>query len=90
MSYTVDISFNAFRANTVDLDSEEVKRARASRDYLVGQINILANNDGTFPRLAGYYKPFGSFARSTKIRPLDDIDLLLACNGKGTIANLYS
>lgn len=86
MPYTVDTSFNTFRANTVDLDNEEVKKARTSRDYLVGQINNLADNDETFPRLAGYYKPFGSFARSTKVRPLNDIDLLLVCNAAGMTA----
>lgn len=90
MPYTVDVSFNTFRASTVDLDSEEVKKARTSRDYLVEQIKILAARDGTFPRLANYYKPFGSFARSTKVRPLDDIDILLVCFAKGTTAHYSS
>lgn len=88
MPFTVAYSFDtAFRAELVDLDAEQVKQARRSRDYLIGQIENIASNDATFPRLYGGYKPFGSFARSTKIRPLNDIDLLLPLNGKGTEAH---
>lgn len=82
-------AFSRFRQQKVDLDSEEVSRARRSRDYLQEQISNIADKDKTFPRLAGGYKPFGSFARSTKVRPLDDIDLLSLLNARGTTEVSY-
>lgn len=84
MPYTVNTSFDTYRSICVDLDPEQVKTARKSRDYLVGQIKAIADNDPSFPKTVGQYKPFGSFARSTKVRPLDDIDLLFFLNGRGT------
>jgi len=42
------------------------------------------------PRLTGQIYTFGSFARRTKIQPLDDIDLLVELNGNGlTLASTF-
>lgn len=82
-------AFSRFRQQKVDLDPGEVATARRSRDYLQGQISNIADNDKTFPRLAGGYKPFGSFARSTKVRPLDDIDMLPLLNARGSTEVIY-
>lgn len=84
MAFTVSGAFNRFREDTVDLDLGHVGRARSSRDYLYGQLKALAKDHPDFPRLAGGFIPFGSFARKTKIRPLDDIDLLMLLDGTGT------
>ncbi len=84
MAYTVREGFNTFRAHIVDLAPDETKMGRASRDYLVGQIKVVAKNNAAFPRLGEDYRAYGSFARRTKIRPLDDIDLLLVLNGRKT------
>jgi len=84
MSYTVWGAFDWFRKNIVDLEGEQVKKARGSRDYLFEQIKSLADNDNNFPRLYGTFLPFGSFARSSKIRPLNDIDILILLNGRDT------
>lgn len=84
MPGTVNTSFDTYRSSNVDLDPDDVATARKSRDYLVDQIKSIADKDLAFPRLYGGYKAYGSFARSTKVRPLDDIDLLLLLNGKGT------
>jgi len=86
MPYTVWGAFDAFRKNTADLNAEDTKVARASRDFLTGQLGRLAQLDSSFPRLQGKYMPFGSFARRTKIRPLDDIDMLILLIGGGTSA----
>ena len=83
MSYTVGGAFDAFRKQTVDLDPDDTKTARASRTYLEDQVKALAANNAGFPRLSGPARPYGSFARRTKIQPLDDIDLLLGLNEKG-------
>ena len=87
MAYTVWGAFDKFRTDTVDLDPEVTRTGRSSRDYLVDQIKIVAKNNAAFPRLGGEYRPYGSFARRTKIQPLDDIDLLLVLSGRGTMEN---
>lgn len=84
MAYTVWTAFNQFRQNTVDLDPEVTKTARVSRDYLFLQLRKLAGEVPGFPPLTGSFQSFGSFARRTKIRPLDDIDFLALLNGRGT------
>jgi len=84
MAYTVWGAFEAFRKNSVDLDPDVTKTARASRDYLSEQLKALPSKDPSFPVLSGGYRAFGSFARKTKIWPLNDIDLLLLLNGRGT------
>lgn len=84
MPYTVWGAFDKFRTESVDLDPTQTKTARSSRDFLLDQLKTIAQNDILFPKLSGRYIPFGSFARSTKIRPLDDIDLLIPLVGSGT------
>ena len=84
MAKTVLTAVAGFRADTVDLDSSETARARASRDYLLKQLRTLESSVKDFPKLKGSFVPFGSFARSTKIRPLDDVDVLCLVDGTGT------
>jgi len=91
MAYTVWGAFNNFRQDTVDLAPDDTKTARASRDYLFDQIRRLAQNNWDFPRLGGGYLSFGSFPRKAKIQPLDDIDVLILLNGRGTeVSQSYS
>lgn len=80
---TVKAAFKKFQSQIVDLKPSTTDKGRASRDYLFEQVKKLVNNHSDFPPLKGNYIPFGSFARKTKIRPLDDIDILLLLNGKG-------
>ncbi len=87
MAYTTKDAFNLFRSREVDLTADITKTARASRDFLLRQIETTAKDNTAFPRLYGGYVSFGSFARSTKKQPLDDIDLLLPLSGQGTEAN---
>lgn len=90
MPYTVRGAFDAFRKTTVDLDSMVTATARSSRDYLYSQLKGLADKDASFPRLTGEFRPFGSFARRTRIRPLNDIDFLVALVGRGTTSTQSS
>lgn len=77
MALTVNAAFDEFLSNTVNLDPEETKKARKSRDWLFGQISAF-QSDATFPILFPANNiSFGSFARRTKRRPLDDIDLMI-------------
>jgi hypothetical protein len=82
--YTVWGAFKEFKGETVDLSPEVTASARSSRNYLFEQLRRLAEKDSSFPRLLNEFMPFGSFARRTKIRPLDDIDVMPLLNGRGT------
>lgn len=91
MVYTVWSAFNRFRTDTVDLAPDVTNRARTSRNYLFDQVKRLANNNADFPRLKSGYLSFGSFARKTKIQPLDDVDVLILLNGENTeVQSLYN
>lgn len=85
MAKTVNNAFNIFNRDFVNLDPDETKIARSSRDWLITQLTNLPNKIDDFPRLyEGMHIKFGSFARNTKIRPLDDIDLILTFSADGT------
>jgi len=85
---TVTTAFNDFLANTINLDPGVTKKARSSRDWLVGKIHKFPEQDTSFPALYSemdiYY---GSFARHTKIRELDDIDIMICLNAQGSYYN---
>lgn len=74
MVRTVNEAFNVFVIDYVNLDSDETKLARNSRDWLLSQIYSFPYKDDKFPRLYSQKDIFfGSFARRTKKRELDDI-----------------
>lgn len=81
MPYSVNACFEEFRKEVVDLDPEQTKTARASRDFVLSNIARLSN-EGELPNVLGNFcLNFGSFARNTKIRPLDDIDIMICYDG---------
>lgn len=83
MPYSVSDSFVKFRKEVVDLESEQTKTARGSRDFVFQNIEILSQK-GLLPRLySGMSLNFGSFERKTKKRELDDIDIMVCFNGVG-------
>ena len=92
MSLTVNAAFNSFNQIIVNLDTERTKIARSSRDWLIGQLVNLPNKVADFPLLFdGMHIKYGSFARNTKIRELDDIDLIICLHAQGTqYGNSYS
>lgn len=91
MATTVTSAFNDFLKNTVNLDAEQVKKARSSRDWLIGKIRDFPNNDSSFPILDSTKDiNFGSFARKTKKRPLDDVDMMICLNSRGGTYNEFS
>lgn len=83
MVLMVNTAFKKFCDNTVNLQPNQTELARTSRDWLLTNIAKLGTR-GLIPAL---YKEkilkYGSFARRTKIRPLDDIDLMLCYKGYG-------
>lgn len=81
MPYTVSRCFEVFRRDVVDLDPGDTATARTSRDFVLANITRLSN-EGKLPDVMGdYCLNFGSFARNTKIRPLDDIDMMICYDG---------
>jgi hypothetical protein len=75
MAQTVNAAFEQFLSDKVNLDSDRTQTARGSRDWLFEQIASF-QSDTTFPKSYPEIDiHYGSFARKTKIRPLDDIDL---------------
>lgn len=85
MATTVNDAFAQFNRRTVNLDPDRTKVARSSRDWLIGQLDDLPNKVSDFPKpYAGKHIKFGSFARNTKIRPLDDIDIFFTFSASGT------
>ncbi|WP_350588270.1 nucleotidyltransferase [Psychrobacter sp. 78a-MNA-CIBAN-0178] len=80
MSNTVNSAFNKFMRNTVNLESQKVEIARRSRDFLKSKINSF--ND-FFPLYNDKNIDYGSFARKTKIRDLDDIDMIFTLKANG-------
>lgn len=91
MASTVNNAFSEFMKDYVNLDKDQVAQARSSRNWLVDQINNFPSKYDDFPAL---YKEkhfgFGSFARSTKKQPLDDIDYLICMKANGvTYTELY-
>lgn len=88
MAKTVIEAFNKFMAETVNLDPDQTKKARGSREWLVGQIETFSNNDAKFPSIYSEKNIFfGSFSRHTKKRPLDDIDIMICLKADGCTYN---
>ena len=89
MPYTVNACFDKFIQDTVNLVPERTNRARSSRDWLVSQIVNLANQGKIPPLYETNHIYYGSFARNTKIRPLDDIDMMVILMHKVVLQQTY-
>ena len=85
MAKTAVAAIDQLLRDSINLDKEVVSIARNSRDWLLGQIKALPAKDDEFPPL--YLERnlhYGSFARGTKIRELDDIDVIIGVSALGT------
>lgn len=85
MANTVNTAFNEFNKDIVNLDSERTIKANSSRDWLFIQLNNLdSKEDLDFPiKYQEKHIKYGSFARKTKIRELDDVDIMFCLNANG-------
>ena len=81
MAWTIYGAFSTFRTTVVDLSTEQDASADVSSFSIISRLKELAEAEPGFPRLKGEALRFGSFARKTKCRPLDDIDLLIILDG---------
>lgn len=81
MAKTITEAFNTFQKDIVNLCSKTSKNAKNSRDWLLTNISKFPENNSNFPLLYPEIDiAFGSFARRTQTRPLDDIDLMVGIN----------
>jgi hypothetical protein len=91
MATTVNSAFSEFLRDTVNLDPNQTETARGSRGWLIGQIDLLPNKYSDFPLLVDdFHLNYGSFARRTKIRPLDDIDIMIGLHAQGSTHIIFS
>jgi len=92
MATTVNLAFEEFNRDSVNLNSDRTNKANSSRDWLWGQLNNLdLKDDLDFPfKYIEKHIKFGSFARKTKIRELDDIDLMFCLNANGATYIKYN
>ncbi|MBS9383658.1 MAG: hypothetical protein HEQ24_05270 [Dolichospermum sp. BR01] len=92
MAKTVNAAFEEFLKDYINLDPQDTEKARSSRDWLIiEQIHSFPERDLYFPTLYSEKDIyFGSFARRTKKRPLDDIDIMIALSAEGSTYYEYS
>lgn len=83
MASSVNSAFDEFLKNTIRLDPDKTSIARSSRDNLISNIKSFSGNDDFFLISSDFNLKYGSFARKTKIKPLDDIDLMICIMGCG-------
>lgn len=83
MAISVYSAFNDFLKDHVNLDPQVVDSARVSRDNLLENISEFSNNNffKLYPEKNIF---FGSFARKTKCRELDDIDIMICLHGENS------
>lgn len=84
MAKTVNQAFEIFLRDVVNLDPGVTKAARRSRDNLMENIAGFDGKDGFFRLCSDFNEHFGSFARKTKCRNLDDIDLMIGLSACGS------
>lgn len=83
MATTVIIAFNEFMQDKVNLKKSSTDDARGSRGWLIDKMNGFENDDASPVNYPAIHIGFGSFARRTKIRPLDDIDFMFGLSAEG-------
>lgn len=81
MATSINSAFSQFLNDTINIPKTTSDGAKSSRDFLYDQIKILSDNNAFLKAATQYNINFGSFARKTKIRPLDDIDIIFGLNG---------
>ncbi|MEM1484248.1 nucleotidyltransferase [Oscillospiraceae bacterium PP1C4] len=88
MATTVNNAFSEFMRDIVNLDPDITADARKSRDNLLENISEFDNVDGFFDLCDSFNIYFGSFARKTKCRELDDVDLMIGIAASNATYNL--
>lgn len=83
MNKTVEEAFSKFVRDVVELDSSKVAAARESVGNLLDNIHEFDGQNGFFRLYKDVDIQFGSFARGTKCRELDDVDIMVCISANG-------
>jgi hypothetical protein len=85
MATTVEAAFREFLQDHVNLHPSVADLATRSRAWLLTQIAVLPDRHRDVPPLFEEKNVhYGSFARKTQIRELDDVDLIIAIRASGS------
>lgn len=87
LAKTVNLAFDEFMRNSVNLDPDVSKAAKLSRENLLENIDEFDKNDDFFDLYKNFNITFGSFARKTKCRDLDDVDLMIGISANHATYN---
>jgi hypothetical protein len=90
MATNVNEAFNQFLKDCVKIDSTRSDIAKVSKNNLVAEIQKFPNDNRFLTLHPDLSIDYGSFSRKTKIRPLDDIDLMIVLHAEGNWRNEYS
>lgn len=92
MAISVNSAFSEFNIYIVNLLKERTDKARVSRDWLYTQLNgFHSKEDSDFPfKYEAQHINYGSFERRTKIRELDDVDLMFCFTANGATYTRYN
>lgn len=85
---SVEEVFDNFIKNHINIPLQTMILAESSKEYLVGKLLNVPNVVVDFPLLIGEYFDYGSYARGVKIKPLDDIDLMVTLHAGGTYVQM--
>lgn len=75
--------FENLLANHGNVSISQISQGSRSQNYIRGLLANKSDSDPDFPRLIKGDFLSGSYARGTKIYPLDDIDVMLVIDGAG-------
>lgn len=81
MARTIQSALKQMIEENVNMPSERVKKARDSRDWLLERIESFETSTQHLYFCKNFNLHFGSFSRITKVRPIDDIDIMIGLNG---------
>ncbi len=79
-------AFENFLAKTVNLSAAQISQGSKSHTHVRELLDNKWQNDSDFPWLVDGDFLSGSYARGTKIHPLDDIDIMIVLDGTGLFA----
>lgn len=81
---TVNEAFTKFLKASINLDPKDTKGARRSRTWLRERLAGFHDTYDDFPlQYAEKHIDYGSFARRTQLRPLDDVDIIHCISAEG-------
>lgn len=83
---TIHTSLENLLDNHLTLSAPQITQGSKSHTYIRELLANKSTQDSTFPRLIDGDFLSGSYARGTKIYPLDDIDVMMVIDGTGLFA----